>query len=310
MHTRLITAITLLTLAAIIGCKPKPAPAPQDTPPPQQVGQKTASLIAPLAQVGKLAGDFTFTEGPAADSKGDVYFTDIPNNNILKYSTDGQLSIFKSDSGGANGLYFDPEDNLFICEGSRRQLIQMTPDGKIKTIADKYQDNYFNSPNDLWLDTKGGIYFTDPRYGNRDNMSMTGEHVYYLTPARDKFIRVIDDMTRPNGLIGTPDGKTLYVADHGSDKTFRYTINDDGTLSGKTLFIEKGSDGMTIDSRGNIYITTDAVEVYAPNGDLVEKIQTPERPANITFGGKENKTLFITARTSLYAINMNVTGSK
>ena len=302
MNTRSIPTIVTLILTLTLGCKPKPAPAPQETE------QKATSIIAPLAQIGKLAGDFAFTEGPAADSKGNVYFTDIPNNNILKYSTDGKLSIFKSSSGGANGLYFDPSDNLFVCEGGRRQLTTIAPDGKTKTIADKYQGNYFNSPNDLWLDSKGGIYFTDPRYGNRDNMSMTGEHVYYLTPARDNIIRVIDDMTQPNGLIGTPDGKTLYVTDPGSDKTFRYTINDDGSLSDKTLFVEKGSDGMTIDSQGNIYLTTDTVDIYSPNGDLIEKIQTPERPANITFGGKENKTLFITARTSLYAIKMNVTG--
>lgn len=306
MYTKSISTIMVM-LTLISGCKPKPAPTPQEKP-AEQTESKVVSIIAPFAQIGKLAGEFKFTEGPAVDSKGNVYYTDIPNNNIMKHSIEGKSVVFISDSGGANGLYFDDKDNLLICEGGRRQVTMVTPGGDTKVLADKYQGKKFNSPNDLWLDGKGGIYFTDPRYGNRDNMEMEGEHVYYITPSGEKVIRVIDDMVRPNGLIGTPDGKTLYVTDHGGGKTFQYSINEDGTLSEKTLFVERGSDGMAIDEKGNIYLTTDAVEVYSPEGKLVEKIEIPERPANVTFGGKDNKMLFVTARTSLYAIRMNVTG--
>jgi L-ascorbate metabolism protein UlaG (beta-lactamase superfamily) len=140
-------------------------------------------------------------------------------------------------------------------------------------------------------------------------MEQDGEHVYYLPPDDKKIIRVIDDMVRPNGLIGTPDGKLLYVTDHGGNKTFAYTINENGTLSNKKLFAPEGSDGMTIDNEGNIYLTTSAVTVYNKNGEKIESIEIPERPANVTFGGKDNQTLFITARTSLYSVRMRTKGA-
>jgi gluconolactonase len=267
------------------------------------------SVVAPGAEVQKLSGGFQFTEGPAADAQGNVYFTDIPNNRIHKWSLDGTLSTFRENSGGANGLYFDKDGNLLACEGGGQRLVSIAPDGKVTALVDKYDDKPLNSLNDLWIDPKGGVYFTDPRYGNRDNLPQDGEHVYYLTPDRKKVIRVIDDMVRPNGVIGTPNGRRLYVADHGDSKTFAYTINDDGTLARKRLFCEEGSDGMTIDGRGNVYLTTSVVAVYSRRGEKIKEINIPERPANVTFGGADNKTLFITARTSLYSLAMNVRGA-
>lgn len=266
-------------------------------------------VVAPGAEVQKLAGDFRFTEGPAADAKGDVYFTDIPNNRIHQWSLEGELSTFREDSGGANGLYFDKAGNLLACEGGGRRLVSITPGGEVSVLADAYDGKKFNSLNDLWIDPKGGVYFSDPRYGGRDGMEQDGEHVYYLTPDRTKVIRVIDDMVRPNGVIGTPNGKRLYVTDHGDGKTFAYTVSEDGTLSDKTLFCEEGSDGMTLDMRGNVYLTTDVVAIYNRKGKRIAEIKVPERPANVTFGGQNNRTLFITARTSLYSIDMNVRGA-
>jgi gluconolactonase len=271
-------------------------------------GVAKASVVADGAKVEKLAGGFAFTEGPAADAQGNVYFSDIPNNRIHKWSLDGTLSTFRENSGGANGLYFDDEGHLLACEGGGRRLVSIDPKGNVTVLAEKYQGKRFNSLNDLWIDLKGGVYFTDPRYGNRDGMEQDGEHVYYLSPDRKRIVRVIDDMVRPNGVIGTPDGKTLYVADHGGRKTFVYTINEDGTLSNKKLFASQGSDGMTIDSEGNIYLTARVVAVYDKNGEKIEEIEVPEGPANVTFGGKDGKTLFITARTSLYAVRMRVQG--
>ena len=268
-----------------------------------------ASLVAPGAKVEKLAGGFKFTEGPAADAKGDIYFSDIPNNRIHKWDVGGKkLSTFREGSGGSNGLYFDKKGNLLACEGGGRRLVSIDRQGKVVVLAEEYTGKKFNSLNDLWITPKGGIYFTDPRYGNRDGMEQDGEHVYYMTPDRKKIIRVIDEMVRPNGVIGTPNGKTLYVTDHGGKKTFSYRINKDGTLSNKKLFAEKGSDGMTIDKEGNVYLTSGAVLVYNKKGDQIEKIELPEGPANVCFGGKDNKTLFITARTSLYSIRMRVKG--
>lgn len=269
-----------------------------------------AGLVAPGAEVEKLAGDFRFTEGPAADAEGNVYFTDIPNNRIHKWSVgERQLSTFREDSRRANGLYFDKDGNLLACEGGGRQLVSITAEGEVTVLADEYEGKKFNSLNDLWLDPKGGVYFTDPRYGNRDGMEMDGEHVYYLTPDRKKVIRVIDDMVRPNGVIGTPNGKRLYVADHGDSKTWVYRIKEDGTLANKRLFAPEGSDGMTLDAKGNVYLTTDVVAIYNRQGDRIGEIKLPERPANVTFGGEDNKTLFVTARTSLYAVPMQVKGA-
>jgi len=267
------------------------------------------SVVAAGAKVQKLAGDFRFTEGPAADAEGNVYFTDIPNNRILKWSLKGKLSTFLADSGGANGLYFDKTGHLLACQGRGRRLVSVAPAGQVSVLADEYEGRKFNSLNDLWIDPEGGVYFTDPRYGNRDGMDQKGEHVYYLTPCRRKIRLVINDMVRPNGVIGTPSGKRLYVTDHGGGKTFTYTINKNGTLSNKTLFCKEGSDGMTIDAQGNIYLTTDVVAVYNRTGKRIGQIKVPERPANVTFGGKNNTTLFITARTSLYSIEMNVRGA-
>ena len=164
------------------------------------------------------------------------------------------------------------------------RLVSIGLKGKVTVLAERYANKKLNSPNDLWLAPNGGIYFTDPRYGNRDGMEQDGEHVYYLTPDRKKVIRVIDDM--------------VYV----------YTINADGTLSDKKLFAPEGSDGMTIDSEGHVYLTRRAVSVYDSGGKKVETIEVPEGPANVCFGGKDKQTLFITARTSLYSIRMRVKG--
>jgi len=270
--------------------------------------EENLSVIAPGAQVVKLADGFKFTEGPAADARGNVFFTDIPNSKIHKWSLDGLVSTFLDRSGGANGLYFDRKGNLIACQGGGRKLVSIDKNGKVTVLADKYDGKRLNSPNDLWIDPKGGIYFTDPRYGRRNDLEQDGEHVYYLTPDRKKLIRVVDDMVRPNGLIGTPDGKKLYIADLGGQMTYVYKINPDGTLSDKKLFATEGSDGMTIDNEKNIYLTTDAVKVYDSRGNRKKVIQIPERPSNVTFGQKDKQTLFITARTGLYSIKMRTKG--
>lgn len=288
--SRKLYGLMILLVVAIAGC------------------EEDLSVVAPGGRVVKLAGGFEFTEGPVSDGKGNVFFTDIPNNRIHKWSPDGKVSTFFANSGGANGLYFDKAGNLLACQGDARKLVSIDASGKVTTLADKYDGKLLNSPNDLWLDRKGGIYFTDPRYGRRDNLQQDGEHVYYLSPDRKKLIRVVDDMVRPNGLIGTPDGKKLYVADPGAGRTYLYRINPDGTLSDKKLFALEGSDGMTIDNEQNIYLTTDAVQVYDSEGLHKETIKVPERPANVTFGGKDKRTLFITAETSLYSVKMRTKG--
>ncbi len=290
----------------------KDKPPKEDVAKDKAVKKETAkgkSLVAPGAQVQKLVNDFQFTEGPAGDAAGNVYFSDIPNNRIIKWSLDGTPSVFLNNSGGANGLYFDQDGNLLACQGEARRLVSISPKGEVRVLADKYQGKKLNSPNDLWIDPKGGVYFSDPRYGNREGMELKGEYVFYLTPNHKTVVRVISDMVRPNGLIGTPDGTMLYVADAGAGKTYAYQINKSGTLAKKQLFAPEGSDGMTIDNKGNVYLTNKVVAVYNKSGKKIDEIEVPEEPANVTFAGKDNSTLFITARTSLYAVEMQVKGT-
>lgn len=269
----------------------------------------TKSVVSPGAELQKLAGDLKFIEGPVCDNQGNLYFSDIPANIIYKYSSDGQLSVFRENSDGSNGLDIDRQGNLLACEGTGRRLVSIDQAGKITVLADSFQLKPFNSPNDLWIDTKGGVYFTDPYYGRKsDSLPQGGQHVFYLSPDRKTIIRVIENLKQPNGLVGTPDCKLLYVGDYAGNETHVYNINDDGTVTHKALFAPLGSDGMTLDSKGNLYITNKAVVVYNPEGKLLQKIEFPEEPANVCFGGKDKTTLFVTARTSVYSLKMNVNG--
>ncbi len=264
-------------------------------------------VVAEGATVETLAGGFRFTEGPAAAADGTVYFTDIPNNRIHTWSPDGGLATFLENSGGANGLFFDRDGALIACAGKARRLVAVDAAGSVRVLAAAYRGKRLNSPNDLWIDPAGGIYFTDPRYGKRDGMEM-GEHVYYLSPDGKTIARVIDDFTRPNGLVGTPDGTTLYVTDRGAGRTWAYDVTDGGGLENKTLFVKIGADGMTIDAAGNVYLTAENVVVCNPDGTMIDVIDVPERPSNVCFGSGGEKRLYITARQSLYAIRTRLAG--
>lgn len=267
------------------------------------------NLVARGAEVQKLADGFAFTEGPACDANGDIYFTDIPSNRVLKWNVaDRKLTTVREQSNGANGLYVDSKGNLMMCEGGGRQISCMAPDGEITVLADDYKGKKLNSPNDLWIDPHGGVYFTDPRYGGEEGIEQDGFHVYYLKPDRQTLIRVIDDLKKPNGVIGTADGKLLYVADPGDSKTYVYKIQPDGTLKDRKLIAESGSDGMTLDENGNVYLTAGAIRVFSPVGEALGTIKVPESPSNLCFGGKGAKTLYITARRGFYALKMQVDG--
>lgn len=280
---------------------------------PRGSDAEDSSVVAEGAKVEKLAGGFKFTEGPAVDAEGNVFFTDQPNNRIYKWSVDGKLSVFHEKPGRANGLFFDKKGNLLACADLNNQLWSIDPKGKVTVLVKGYKGKNLNGPNDLWIDPKGGIYFTDPfyrrPYWNRGPMEQDGQHVYYLYPDHKKLIRVTDDLVTPNGIIGTPDGKLLYVADLGARKTYVYNINADGTLSNKKLFCSMGSDGMTIDDKGNVYLTEKGVTVFNSAGEKIEHIDIDAGwTANVCFGGRDNQTLFITAQTSLYSVRMRVKG--
>lgn len=271
-------------------------------------------IAAPGAKLTWLADSFKFTEGPATDKEGNVFFTDQPNNRIMEWSVEGKLSTFMSDSGRSNGMYFDRSGNLYACADLNNQLWEIDPATKKVTVLVKdYQGKKLNGPNDVWVRPDGGIYITDPfykrDYWTRGGMEQPGQYVYYLTPDHKKLTPVIKDMKQPNGIVGTPDGKRLYVADIGGNKTYVYSINQDGTLSDKKLFVDMGSDGMTIDNEGDIYLTGKGVTVFNAKGEKIDYIPI-DKPwtGNIKFGGKDRKSLFITASDSLYSLRTRVHG--
>lgn len=278
------------------------------------VNYALSGIIALGAEVRMLAEGFVFTEGPASDKAGNVYFTDLPNDRIMKWTVEGKLETFMQPSGRSNGMCFDGEGNLWACADEKNQLWRIDPAGKCEVVVSDYEGKLLNAPNDVWIRPDGGMYFTDPfyerDYWKRGPMEQDGQNVYFLSPDHRKLTCVATGFAAPNGIIGTPDGKFLYVADLGAGKTYRYAIEEDGSLSQKKLFCEMGSDGMTIDDRGNVYLTGGSVFVFDPQGRQIEKIDMPKPGwcGNVCFGGADKRTLFITANKYLWALDMQVQG--
>lgn len=273
-------------------------------------------LITDGAELTLVASNYKFTEGPAADSNGDVYFTDQPNNRILKWNaSENSVSVYMENAGRANGLYFDHDGNLLACADEKFELWSIDKSKNPTVLIDQFKGKKLNGPNDLWVDAKGGIYFTDPYYQRpyweRTEKEIEKERVYYLSADMNELRVVADDLVQPNGIIGTPDGKTIYIADIGDKKTYKFTILENGDLSNKVLFAEMGSDGMTIDNQGNIYLTGNGVTVFNKKGKEILQIPVPQKwTANVTFGGPDERILFITAMNSVYTLQMNVNGTR
>ncbi|MDW5287220.1 SMP-30/gluconolactonase/LRE family protein [Formosa sp. PL04] len=277
--------------------------------------KKSKQIITNGAELVLISNDYEFTEGPAVDKHGNVFFTDQPNDRILKWDAKTNLvSEYMSPSGRSNGLYFDNQGNLLSAADENNELWQISPDKKVTVLISNYEDEKLNGPNDLWVDNKGGVYFTDPYYqrswwAHKEDQQKS-RRVYYMSPNSTNVRIVADDnFIQPNGIIGSPDGEILYIADIGADKTFAYQINDEGTLSNKKLFTNKGSDGMTLDNMGNVYLTGNGVTVFNSEGKQIEKIEVPQGwTSNVTFGGRNQNILFITALNSVYTLDMNVNG--
>lgn len=273
------------------------------------------NIVAKNALVEKLGDGFSFTEGPAVDRPGNVYFTDQPNNKIIKWSfSTGELSTFTEDAGRSNGMYFSREGKLITCADMENQVWSFDPQGNKEVLIENFKGKKLNGPNDLWISPEGGMFITDPLYKrdywDRDpEMQQDGEHVYYISADGLQFFRVDEDLVKPNGIVGTPDGKKLYVSDIGAKKTYVYNIEEDGYLTNRTLFVEMGSDGMTIDHRGNLYLTGKGVTVFNNKGDEIAHIPI-DAPwtSNVCFGGGDRKTLFITATDAVYSLKMKTRG--
>lgn len=273
-----------------------------------------AGIIKEGAKLNLVTDGYEFTEGPAVAKNGDVYFTDQPNDRIVKWeASTNTVSDWMKPSGRSNGLYFDHDGNLISCADEKNELWRIDMEKNTTVLVSNFEGKLLGGPNDLWIDPKGGIYFTDPLYDRPwwqpTENRIEERRVYYLVPSTNTVKIVAQDFVMPNGIIGSADGKKLYIADIDNNKTYSYTINDEGSLSNKTLFCALGSDGMTIDNQGNVYLTGDGVTVFNSKGEQIEHIDTGKRwTANVTFGGVGQNILFITALDSVFTLEMNVSG--
>lgn len=270
-------------------------------------------VLKPGEELIKISGEFSFTEGPAADKKGNVYFTDQPSNRIMLWNSNNGLSTFMQPAGRSNGMFFDNRGNLWSCADEKNELWCISPGKEVEVILNKYDGKLLNGPNDVWVAPDGRIYFTDPFYKrswwDHSEMPQDKQCVYLLDSDHKILKRVEETLVMPNGIVGTSDGKTIYVADAKGSKTWVYSVNADGTLADKKLFCEMGSDGMTIDNKGNIYLTGKGVTVFDRTGRKLGTIAVPEGwTSNVCFGGKNRKTLFITASKGFYMIRTRTKG--
>lgn len=292
-------------------------------------GVTAQDFLAPGAKLEKVVGDLRFSEGPAWDPDGYLLFEDIPRDRIMKLDADSKVSVFREPSGHSNGLAFDKEGRLVAAEGNStgggRRISRTEKDGKVVTLADRYDGKRLNSPNDLTIDAAGRIYFTDPRYGSQDGVEQDKEAVYRIDPD-GKLTRIIESVSRPNGIAISFDQKTLYVADNREGGAKRvlmaFDLSSDGSsTNGRVLYdfgSGRGIDGMTLDSAGRIWATAGSkekagVHVFEVNADrttanLLTVVKTPEDPTNCTFGGPGRDVLYITTATSLFRIRTSVTG--
>ncbi|MER3415292.1 MAG: gluconolactonase [Gemmataceae bacterium] len=275
--------------------------------------------IGPVGPITKLHTGFAFTEGPAVDRQGNVYFSDIPNEKIYKIDTSGKLSVFREKSNHANGLMVNGRGEIVACEMDGA-IVALSSDGRERRVlADGYQGKRFNAPNDLVIDQQGGIYFTDPSFRAPMPLPQEKTAVYYLAPD-GKVTRLIDDLPNPNGVILSPDETKLYVVPTGQAQVMVYPVEAPGKLGPGKVFCSlkqpegrqnTGGDGLTVDCKGNLYITSVlGLQVFNPDGQLLGIIKFPEQPANVTFGGPDLKTLYVTARTSVYTAPMAVQGHR
>jgi gluconolactonase len=288
------------------------------------------SLLAPGARWEKVVADLKFSEGPAWHPSGYLLFEDTPRDRTMKLGPGDQVSVFREPTGTANGQAWDPRGRLVACEGNApagagRRVVRLEKNGKLAVLAERYQGKRLNSPNDLTIDRRGRIYFTDPRYNKRDDVEQDREAVYRIDPD-GKLTRIIDSLTRPNGLAVTLDGKTLYVADNASPggvvKLWAFDLDRKGDAgNGRVLYdfqTGRGIDGLTLDTDGRIWTTAgtkDRAGIYVFEPDarratarLATLINMPEDPTNCTFGGPARDVLYVTTTRSLFRIKTAVKG--
>jgi gluconolactonase len=273
-------------------------------------------VVAPGVEPQLVQEGFKFTEGPVGTAEGTLYFSDIRANRTYLLETGGKISVVRENTNGANGLALTADGHLLAAEGEGKRISRLDRDGKVTTVTHGTEDRPFLAPNDLIVDAKGGIYFTDP--GPRPVVPGRIVYVYYLPPGAKEPIVIDDKIARPNGLTITADGKTLIVDDTLGTVVFAYDIQADGKVANKRMFAElrdipagqeSVADGLALDREGRIYITTvKGVQVFDRAGQYLGTIAVARQPANVAFGGPDKRTLYITAREGLYQLPMLAQG--
>ncbi len=281
------------------------------------------SLIVPGAKVKRLAESMKFTEGPVwLPKEKKLVFSDIPSSKLMQWSEQGGLSVFR-ESENANGNILDLQGRIISCQHGARNVIRIEADGSTTVLADKFHGKRFNSPNDVAVRSDGTLWFTDPPWGLAEPHEIPGHWVYKLDPKSGRVEVIHKYLAMPNGIVFSPDETRIYISDTGGNKRHPdpefhklpasivcHEVSKDGKLGKKLFHIESGSDGMAVDVLGNLYTTHGGkVHIYNSDGKELDPIDVPEGPANVCFGGDDYKTLFITARTSLYSVRMKHPGA-
>jgi gluconolactonase len=319
----LLSALLLSFADAGTAAAPPPSPAVVVPPLPR------TPLLAPGAAWEKVHAGLKFSEGPAWTPAGELLFEDTPRELTMKLDKAGAVSVFREATNSANGLAFDPQGRLVMCEGNGksggRRITRLEKDGKLTVLAEAYEGKKLNSPNDLTIDRKGRIYFTDPRYSKREELVLDKEAVYQIAPD-GKLTRIIDSLVRPNGILVTPDARTLYVADNASPggvvQLWAFDLDGNGAASKGRIIYDlgggRGIDGMALDAKGRIWASAGTKEkagiyVFEPDArrasaKLVTTLPMPEDPTNCTFGGKNRETLYVTTTASLFRIKTTARG--
>lgn len=253
-----------------------------------------------------------FTEGPVWSHEGFLLFTDVPSSRIVKFTPGAGVSTFREQTDGANGLTYDDKGRLYACESTGRRVIRTDKKGKVEVVAEKWEGKKLNAPNDIVVSKNGHVYFTDPAFGAQaDHRELDFYGVYHVTPKGEMTV-IAKPTGRPNGIALSPNAKILYVTNSDDRNVRAYDVEKDGSVRNEKIVvsgIDGVPDGMRVDEKGNLYITANALAVYSPEGKLITTIQIPEKPANVAFGDPDFETLYVTARTSVYRIRLNVKGA-
>ena len=262
-------------------------------------------------KIDKVATGYAFAEGPAWSPLGFLIFSDVPNNKLLRFMEGAPASVFRENSNGAMGNRFDAQGRLYTCESHTRRVTRTDKKGKVEVLAERWQSKRFNAPNDLAVRKEGDVYFTDPAFGNQqDTRELDFFGVYHIS-RKGELEAIAKPKGRPNGIALAPDGRTLYVSNSDEKNVRAYDLDKNGAASNeRTLVagIEGVPDGICVDEKGDLYVAANQVEVYSPEGKPMGTVRTEETPSNCTFGDPDLKSLYITARTSVYRARLDVKG--